>query len=686
MATTRSASTRSATTRSATTSAPPQQQQQQSRRGNLGSVLMSYDHSSRSEDQRPEQSMGHRLTIDVTEMHVNAIDDGLDNDDDGHDDDRVRSLTLGSEFDLSWIVGGTKDGRGMSISSVGGLLAPLGEYNNNATTSAAVAMDDPTVVSSDVSASASDAGRVQTTMTQQQQQQQRQAAGTSTSAGGVAQRWQQQQQQHMPAPARSRGDSTASASLFLNGLFHHHHHQQQQQQQPPPPRPHGQHTMMAAHTPPTQMGNSYENSHFGKRMRAGSISGRLRSMSDLEDAGTISREQKSILKDLIIAGDDSVQCAIDRYEAGDASALEEMVRGGYLLARSSADVDLLEDLDLDFLNVHEGYDDEEGGDGGGMMFGNMDYIDDGAQQPVIRSHSRRGDGIGDLEFNGDFTSSFAASPSSQSAQPYPIQQMATRGARGNSVDDIEIHRYRANSLAVPGSLLDGVNTDDDSQISFGRWMDKHVAGPPRGKATAAQRRRQFATDDAVDASLQLLMASKFEGPVRTVTTTIEVEASEVKKTKAKKEKTKKSPSSSPIKKEKKEPRERKSQSKMKDMMEGITSSNVASILEGELDEVSEEVPSGLGRPRSMSDPNLSVRLDDHGLLHVVGPEGWVGAYSPDSRQLRVNRFLEKRNHRVWVKKVKYDVRKNFADSRLRVKGRFVKKEDEMLMRELMSLT
>jgi hypothetical protein len=127
---------------------------------------------------------------------------------------------------------------------------------------------------------------------------------------------------------------------------------------------------------------------------------------------------------------------------------------------------------------------------------------------------------------------------------------------------------------------------------------------------------------------------------------------------------------------------------MKDMMEGITSGGNAavSIPEDESEEVTEEVQSGLGRPRSMSDPNLSVRLDDHGLLHVDGPEGWVGAYSPDSRQLRVTRFLEKRNHRVWVKKVKYDVRKNFADSRLRVKGRFVKKEDEMLMRELMSLT
>ncbi len=421
-------------------------------------------------------------------------------------------------------------------------------------------------------------------------------------------------------------------------------------------------------------------------------------MSDLEDAGTISREQKSILKDLIIAGDDSVQSAIDRYEAGDASALEEMIRGGYLLARSSAEADLLGDLDLDFLNVHE--EDEVG-----MMFGNMDEIGDGAQ-PVPGGCSGGGtggrmtggannDGIGDLEFNGEYASSFT---SSYTPQQVAATTMTSRGTRGNSVDDIEMRRYRANSLAVPGSILDDANTDDDSHISFGRWMDKHVGGPPplanvRERATAAQRRRQLATDDGIDSfgsqECELLMASKFEGPPPSTTTATEAGASEVKKTKAKKEKTKKTPSLlSPAKKDKKEPRERKSQSKMKDMMEGITSGGNAavSIPEDESEEASEEVQSGLGRPRSMSDPNLSVRLDDHGLLHVNGPEGWVGAYSPDSRQLRVNRFLKKRNHRVWVKKVKYDVRKNFADSRLRVKGRFVKKEDEMLMRELMSLT
>ena len=36
----------------------------------------------------------------------------------------------------------------------------------------------------------------------------------------------------------------------------------------------------------------------------------------------------------------------------------------------------------------------------------------------------------------------------------------------------------------------------------------------------------------------------------------------------------------------------------------------------------------------------------------------------------------KKEKRIWQKRVKYDVRKNFADSRLRFKGRFVKKGGE----------
>ncbi|OWZ08243.1 hypothetical protein PHMEG_00019247 [Phytophthora megakarya] len=65
---------------------------------------------------------------------------------------------------------------------------------------------------------------------------------------------------------------------------------------------------------------------------------------------------------------------------------------------------------------------------------------------------------------------------------------------------------------------------------------------------------------------------------------------------------------------------------------------------------------------------------------------YIGSYSPEARRKRIERFLEKRKHRVWAKKVDYDVRKNFANSRLRVKGRFVKKEDEELLCQLLSYT
>ena len=87
---------------------------------------------------------------------------------------------------------------------------------------------------------------------------------------------------------------------------------------------------------------------------------------------------------------------------------------------------------------------------------------------------------------------------------------------------------------------------------------------------------------------------------------------------------------------------------------------------------------------SPSSKNYSKKQDI--VTSTEKKEGWVGAYSPESRKLRIERFLRSRQKRVWTKKVKYDVRKNFADSRLRVKGRFVKKEDEMLMRDLMSIT
>ena len=85
-------------------------------------------------------------------------------------------------------------------------------------------------------------------------------------------------------------------------------------------------------------------------------------------------------------------------------------------------------------------------------------------------------------------------------------------------------------------------------------------------------------------------------------------------------------------------------------------------------------------PGPVADAAMDVAPDD------AAKGGWIGAYSPEARKRRLAVFHAKRERRVWTRKVKYDVRKNFADTRMRVKGRFVKKEDEDLLKELISIT
>ena len=79
---------------------------------------------------------------------------------------------------------------------------------------------------------------------------------------------------------------------------------------------------------------------------------------------------------------------------------------------------------------------------------------------------------------------------------------------------------------------------------------------------------------------------------------------------------------------------------------------------------------------------ISISSPNFDMSSTSNQDGFIGVYSPENRRKRIEKFLEKRSRRVWTKKVKYDVRKNFADSRLRVKGRFVKKEDEEVLREV----
>lgn len=52
----------------------------------------------------------------------------------------------------------------------------------------------------------------------------------------------------------------------------------------------------------------------------------------------------------------------------------------------------------------------------------------------------------------------------------------------------------------------------------------------------------------------------------------------------------------------------------------------------------------------------------------------VGPISAEERRKKIERYLEKRRKRTWGKKIVYDCRKRVADHRLRVKGRFVTKQ------------
>jgi hypothetical protein len=98
----------------------------------------------------------------------------------------------------------------------------------------------------------------------------------------------------------------------------------------------------------------------------------------------------------------------------------------------------------------------------------------------------------------------------------------------------------------------------------------------------------------------------------------------------------------------------------------------------------------LTRGRSLSVSTIDKRFSGEALsLSSPAPPlpvGKVGLYTREERRRIIDRFIKKRDHRIWRKRVKYDVRKSFADSRLRVKGRFVRKEDEDQLRELLVMS
>jgi len=62
--------------------------------------------------------------------------------------------------------------------------------------------------------------------------------------------------------------------------------------------------------------------------------------------------------------------------------------------------------------------------------------------------------------------------------------------------------------------------------------------------------------------------------------------------------------------------------------------------------------------------------------HEEEPTNRIGVYSPRSRKELLAKFHDKRNKRMWKRKVRYGCRKSFANNRVREHGRFVKKKED----------
>ena len=55
----------------------------------------------------------------------------------------------------------------------------------------------------------------------------------------------------------------------------------------------------------------------------------------------------------------------------------------------------------------------------------------------------------------------------------------------------------------------------------------------------------------------------------------------------------------------------------------------------------------------------------------------IGGLNFEKRRLKILKYMEKKKGRVWRKKINYNCRKQVADKRLRIKGKFVTQEQAL---------
>lgn len=438
-----------------------------------------------------------------------------------------------------------------------------------------------------------------------------------------------------------------------------------------------------SHSPPSRgsLSSSLEPGPY-KRQRSGSVSGRLRSASDLCEDGTISASQKGLVKDLIISGDPALAEALEAYERGEKGPIKRYLASGVLNRRSS--IDLVAELGVEGLDMNMFDFQTDTGRDGGSSFDDMDDMDmpfSFYDDPAIgsRGHAPSFSIEGDLGNGGGATGKDGGGNPPRERTFSQIFDTTNDNLFGDLGDDAgaEFHNsFHSGSIDVTDyeALLEGGgNLGADvfragtggtgSSPSSSSSYQKKKKAPKAPKAPATKKKSGLSPytsktkakkgqDDKKKYSAKLDLSKKNAGSVSG--------------------KGRSAPMSIPGSKGGYGKSSSSTTSKVSSTYGGATSSGIGST------------GGGLSLGGGGVSGNLTIGVNQS----TTNDDGTVrvGAYSPASRRARIARFMAKRKKRIWTKRVKYDVRKNFADSRLRVKGRFVKKEDEELLRELMNMT
>ena len=83
-------------------------------------------------------------------------------------------------------------------------------------------------------------------------------------------------------------------------------------------------------------------------------------------------------------------------------------------------------------------------------------------------------------------------------------------------------------------------------------------------------------------------------------------------------------------------------------------------------------------PKKVSNADIQYSRHLSNYIAYCNDNQLIGTLTKLERKKKIERYLQKKRKRTWVKKIHYDCRKKVAENRLRVKGRFVTKNKLIL--------